>query len=123
MESHFVDLPLDPFDDPQSQKSSHKPDRNSSHNSSQKLDRNSSQNRHNLDHQPAQELPTTERELRGWYSFGFAVEGYSALAIAVYFPILLEGLAASVAKDAITGLKCDTSTTYDCLLLGIGILT
>lgn len=69
-----------------------------------------------ISHTAISQEPVTTRELRAWYSFGVAMEGYAALAIASYFPILLEGLSASVAvvTDNIS-TPCDASVIgYDC---------
>ncbi|KAI8915640.1 autophagy-related protein 22-like protein [Gorgonomyces haynaldii] len=60
--------------------------------------------------------PVTIAELRGWYSYGVAVEGYLILGLAIFFPILLEGLASAVAVETHNyALPCDTSVAgYDC---------
>lgn len=62
--------------------------------------------------------PVTAAELKGWYSFGFATEGYAALAIAIFFPIILEGLAANVAVESLDhSVACNVSVPqYDCSL-------
>jgi UMF1 family MFS transporter len=57
----------------------------------------------------------TAQELRGFYSFGWAAEGYSALALGVYFPIILEEFATNLAVDHITNLPCvKSSSGYKC---------
>ncbi|KAH9263528.1 hypothetical protein BASA83_013084 [Batrachochytrium salamandrivorans] len=66
--------------------------------------------------------PVTVRELRGWKIFGFATEGYSALAISVFFPIILEHLASSQGFETSSTkpgqgplLPCNISaTSYSC---------
>ena len=58
----------------------------------------------------------TPQELRGWYSFQVGIEGYGALGLFVYFPILLESLAAHAAVDTHNhALPCDlTGKEYHC---------
>jgi UMF1 family MFS transporter len=41
---------------------------------------------------------TTDDELRGFYSFGIATEIYSYMALAVFFPIILDSMTTSVAN-------------------------
>lgn len=43
--------------------------------------------------------PVTNAELLGFYSYGWAAEGFSALATGVFFPIVLEELAAQAGVD------------------------
>ncbi|KAJ2991587.1 Autophagy protein 22, partial [Globomyces sp. JEL0801] len=60
----------------------------------------------------------TALELRAFYSFGVATEGYSALAIAVFFPIILQSLAAYEAvqtKDR--SQPCKVEGAYSCEVL------
>ncbi|EGF83035.1 hypothetical protein BATDEDRAFT_33938 [Batrachochytrium dendrobatidis JAM81] len=66
--------------------------------------------------------PITPRELQGWKIFGFATEGYSALAAAVFFPLILENLASTQAYDSKSVREGDfplipcnvTSSQYSC---------
>ncbi|KAI8905423.1 autophagy-related protein 22-like protein [Gorgonomyces haynaldii] len=52
--------------------------------------------------------PTTQRELRGFYSFTVAMEGYGAMGIAILYPLLLEGLASQVGVELSNPkLPCD----------------
>ena len=56
-----------------------------------------------------------KREINGWYSFAFASEGYGVLALGIFFPIVLEGLASAVAVESHDhSKKCDLSFGYDC---------
>ncbi|KAJ3254079.1 Autophagy protein 22 [Boothiomyces macroporosus] len=63
-----------------------------------------------LDHSPVE---TQERN--GWYSFGVAAEGYSALATAVFFPLILNSLAEYNAYQNSDHTKpCNVSNTDPC---------
>ncbi|KAL2917721.1 Autophagy protein 22 [Polyrhizophydium stewartii] len=72
---------------------------------------------HNQDQSPVE-----PRELLGWKLFGFGTEGYSALGTAVFFPLILESLAASQAYDSATlsspnPVPCNTTaSSYSCSL-------
>ncbi|KAI8903862.1 vacuole effluxer Atg22 like-domain-containing protein [Gorgonomyces haynaldii] len=62
--------------------------------------------------------PTTPEELRGWYSLNCAVNGFSAVSLAVFMPLVTESFATSVAVQTQNwSLKCDTSIEgYDCMM-------
>ncbi|KAJ3037953.1 Autophagy protein 22 [Rhizophlyctis rosea] len=44
--------------------------------------------------------PVTPRELKGWYLFGFASQGYTGLVLSVFSPIILQSLAANAGFDS-----------------------
>lgn len=61
----------------------------------------------------------TLTELRGYYMFGFASEGYSGLSLVVLAPLIIRGLAADVGYDNLSipkySLPCNTSnSSYSC---------
>jgi UMF1 family MFS transporter len=60
--------------------------------------------------------PVSEDELFGFYSFGWAAEGFAALATSVFFPIVLEEMAAaSGVKHENRTLPCDKAEDgYKC---------
>ncbi|KAI8903858.1 autophagy-related protein 22-like protein [Gorgonomyces haynaldii] len=60
--------------------------------------------------------PTSDLELKGWYSFGVAMEGFSVLGIGIYFPLVLEYLASTVAVDAQDHLKPCSVETDNCVV-------
>jgi UMF1 family MFS transporter len=63
---------------------------------------------------PIDRSPITNEELRGWYSYGVAADGYSSF-IASFLPIVLKDLAANSAVERTNrSMKCDTSGTYYC---------
>jgi MFS transporter, UMF1 family len=61
-------------------------------------------------------LPTTDEELLGFYSFGWASEGFGALATAVFFPIVMEEMAATAGiQHRNHTIPCDKSEDgYKC---------
>ncbi|KAI8903861.1 autophagy-related protein 22-like protein [Gorgonomyces haynaldii] len=62
------------------------------------------------------ESAQTVSEIRGWYSYGFAVEGYIIAGLAIFFPIINESLAAHNAVESKDfGVPCNTTQAgYDC---------
>jgi hypothetical protein len=71
-----------------------------------------------LHYEGADTSPVTPRELAGWYFFSWAAEGYSALGTAVFFPIILQTLAAHSGFQAHDpSLPCDLSQErYECVV-------
>jgi UMF1 family MFS transporter len=70
--------------------------------------------------------PVTKDEIRGFYSFGVAAEGFSAMVVSVFFPLILQSLAAEQAFDANDhSVKCNPVGDYKCnvKLFGIYIST
>ncbi|KAI8901890.1 autophagy-related protein 22-like protein [Globomyces pollinis-pini] len=65
---------------------------------------------YNMDHSVC-----TPLELKAWYSFGVAAEGFSAMAVSVFFPLILQSLAANEAfKSDNHKIKCNTTDAYKC---------
>ncbi|KAJ3328762.1 hypothetical protein HDU91_004032, partial [Kappamyces sp. JEL0680] len=67
---------------------------------------------YDVDHSPVE-----PREMVGWYSIGVAGEGIFGLGTAVFYPFVMQGLAALEAYahyDPTHSTKCDTSTAYTC---------
>ncbi|KAI8901889.1 autophagy-related protein 22-like protein [Globomyces pollinis-pini] len=64
----------------------------------------------------------TPSELFGWYSYGIAAEGYSVLAVSVFFPIILQSLTAQQAVERNNhSIPCNTTGAYMCDILIFGI--
>ncbi|KAJ3321232.1 Autophagy protein 22 [Boothiomyces sp. JEL0866] len=71
------------------------------------------EDKYELDHSPVE-----ESELKGWYSFGVAAEGYSAVGTAVFFPLILSSLAQFNAYQNTDHTKpCNVSNTDPCDVL------
>jgi UMF1 family MFS transporter len=61
---------------------------------------------------------TTQRELSGFYSISVGMEGYSAIGIAAFLPLIIQNLAANVAfTQHDHSFPCNTSTAYTCDVL------
>ncbi|KAI8896592.1 autophagy-related protein 22-like protein [Globomyces pollinis-pini] len=59
--------------------------------------------------------PVADLELKAWYSFAFAAEGYSVLANGVFFPIILQHMAAhSGVQHSNHSIPCITNEAYSC---------
>ncbi|KAK9767617.1 Autophagy protein 22 [Basidiobolus ranarum] len=59
----------------------------------------------------------TQKELRGWYGYGFACEPFSVSALGVFIPIILESLAAEAGYELDYYTPCDTSAAqYNCVI-------
>ncbi|KAJ3132370.1 Autophagy protein 22 [Irineochytrium annulatum] len=72
---------------------------------------------HPLAHADIDQTPLSKKELRAWYSYPFAAEGFGA-AGGVFIPIILQGMAANSAFERADPTKhCNTAVAgYDCLV-------
>jgi UMF1 family MFS transporter len=75
----------------------------------------------NQNGETTQQDVVTKEELKGFYSFTVATEGYSAMALAVFFPLILKTLTAEVAFERNDhSIPCDTSSEVHCDALFFG---
>ncbi|KAI8900008.1 autophagy-related protein 22-like protein [Globomyces pollinis-pini] len=66
--------------------------------------------------------PVTPAELNGWYSFGIAAEAYTYVAVGVFYPIILQSLAAHVGVERSDHSKpCNVDGAYKCDVSIMGI--
>lgn len=62
--------------------------------------------------------PVTTRELRGWYGYGFASEPYSVVAVSLFIPIILQGLASGAGFQLDHKTPCDAKSACEIGIFG-----